>query len=65
MRNFGSEKGTRMFYDLCLHADDLDAFLQRDRAAMAVRLGYDCVATSHTAANRLVDKDRFSRLLNL
>ncbi|BDA47015.1 Ribonuclease P protein subunit p30 [Coccomyxa sp. Obi] len=25
---------------------------------MAVRLGYDCVATSHIAADRLIDKDR-------
>ena len=58
-------KAQNMFYDLCLQGDEPDAFLQRDRAAMAVRLGYDCVATSHTAADRLVDKDRCSHLLNL
>ena len=47
-----------MFYDLCLQGGDVDAFLQRDRVAMAVRLGYDCVATSHTVIDRLIDKDR-------
>ncbi|KAK9918607.1 hypothetical protein WJX75_005327 [Coccomyxa subellipsoidea] len=47
-----------MFYDLCLQGDDVDAFLQRDRVAMAVRLGFDCVATSHAVNDRLVDRDR-------
>ena len=47
-----------MFYDLCLQGDDIDSFLQRDRVAMAVRLGIDCVATAHIVNERLIDKDR-------
>lgn len=47
-----------MFYDLCLQGDEVDAFLLRDRVAMAVRLGFDCVATSHAVNDRLVDRDR-------
>jgi hypothetical protein len=46
------------FYDLGLQGDDADAFVHRERLAMAVRLGYDCVATSHQASERLTDKDR-------
>ncbi|KAK9840602.1 hypothetical protein WJX81_003932 [Elliptochloris bilobata] len=47
-----------MFYDLNLSGDESDAFLQRERLAMAVRLGYDCLATNHQAADRLAESDR-------
>lgn len=46
------------FHDLGLQGDDADAFVHRERLAMAIRLGYDCVATSHQATERLTDKDR-------
>lgn len=47
-----------MFYDLGLQGDDAEPFVHRERLAMASRLGYDCVATNHTATERLTDKDR-------
>jgi hypothetical protein len=47
-----------MYYDLNLAGDKQDALVQRERAAMAVRLGYDCLATSHQAADRLTERDR-------
>lgn len=49
-----------MYYDLGLQGDESEAFLQRDRLATAVRLGYDCVAIAHQAADRLSDKDRYN-----
>lgn len=49
-----------MFYDLGLQGDEAEAFLQRDRVAMAVRLGHDCVATAHQAADRLSEKDKYA-----
>lgn len=47
-----------MFYDLNLAGDTGHAFLQRERVAMAVRLGFDCVATNHQASDRLSESDR-------
>ena len=47
-----------MFYDLNLSGDTGNAFLQRERIAMAVRLGYDCLATNHQASDRLSESDR-------
>ena len=47
-----------MFYDLNLAGDTGDAFLQRERVAMAVRLGFDCLATNHQATDRLTEQDR-------
>ncbi|KAK9807879.1 hypothetical protein WJX72_011994 [[Myrmecia] bisecta] len=37
-----------------------DVYLQRERMAMAVRLGYDCVAVAHQAKDRLTEQDRCS-----
>ena len=47
-----------MFCDLNLAGDTGDAFLQRKRVAMAVRLGFDCLATNHQATDRLTEQDR-------
>jgi hypothetical protein len=50
-----------MYYDLNLAGDKQDALVHRERAAMAVRLGYDCLATSHQAADRLTERDRCAK----
>ena len=44
-----------MFYDLALGEDKDDAFSARDRMAMAVRLGYDCVAVVHRSPAETFD----------
>lgn len=46
------------FYDLNLanHADGQAA--SREQTAMAMRLGWDTIAVTHHAEDRLLDKDR-------
>ena len=46
-----------MFCDLCLPDHD-DLYVQRDRLAMALRLGFDKVAVEHLAKGRLGAQDR-------
>ena len=46
-----------MFCDFCL-PEHQDIYVQRDRLAMAVRLGFDAVATEHVAHGRLRPQDR-------
>lgn len=52
------KRARKMYYDLNLSGDKDDVFLQRERAAMAVRLGYDCMAVAHQTTDRLTDRDR-------
>ena len=54
----GGFEALLMFYDLNLAGDTGDAFLQRERVTMAVRLGFDCLATNHQASDRLTEQDR-------
>ena len=52
------KRAKAMYYDLNLSGDKDDVFLRRERAAMAVRLGYDCMAVAHQTTDRLADRDR-------
>ena len=47
-----------MFYDLGL-AEGAGGLNQRNRAAMALSLGIDCVATVTSATDRLTDTQRY------
>ena len=47
-----------MFYDLHFNADDLEPFAAREKSATASSLGYNVMATTHTAVERLTAKDR-------
>ncbi len=53
----GSPFLSTMFCDLCLPEHE-DLYVQRDRLAMALRLGFGVVATEHLAKGRLAPQDR-------
>jgi hypothetical protein len=52
-----------MFYDLNLPGAHVERVTSRERLAMSVRLGYDCVAVSHLANGLLTDKDKCAPLI--
>lgn len=49
-----------MFHDLNLpEIDESDVHLTHQRGAMAVKLGWGAVATSHAASETLTSQDRY------
>lgn len=57
-RLFDGSSTTSKFYDLQANEAQLEPQTMRERAATAIKLGYDGIAFCHQAGATLTDKDK-------